>query len=165
MFCGGGDLRRFVAEGKDAERYVLDTTRYLHAAISRFSTMNTPLIGAVNGTCGGGGFSLALCPDIVIAAASARFTMAYTRVGLTPDGSASYFLARMVGLRRAKEMALLNPVLDAEQALDWGLVNQVVADDRVFDTAMKIARDLAEGASGAIGETKRLILSGATACL
>lgn len=72
-----------------------------------------------------GGSSLALTTDIALAAGSAKFTMAYTKGGLAPDGSSSYFLARMVGLRRAKEMALLNPVLSAKQALEWGLINRV----------------------------------------
>ena len=80
---------------------------------------------------------MALTTDIAIAAESAKFTMAYTKVGLTPDGSSSYFLARMVGLRRAKEMALLNPVLSARQAMEWGLINQVVADDQVVPTPLK----------------------------
>jgi 2-(1,2-epoxy-1,2-dihydrophenyl)acetyl-CoA isomerase len=71
----------------------------------------------------------------------------------------------MVGLRRAKEMALLNPVLSARQALEWGLVNQVVADDQLMTTALEIARRLAEGPTRAYGETKRLILSGATESL
>jgi len=165
MFCAGGALKCFIAQGDQADRYVLETTQALHAAISRFNWMDAPVIGAINGSCGGGGFSLALTPDIAIAAKSAKFTMAYTKAGLSPDGSASYFLARMVGLRRAKEMALLNTVLSAQQALEWGLVNRVVPDAEVLDTALEIARELANGATGAIGETKRLILSGASESL
>jgi 2-(1,2-epoxy-1,2-dihydrophenyl)acetyl-CoA isomerase len=120
------------------------------------------VIGAINGTAAGGGFSMALITDIAIAAESAKFTMAYTKVGLVPDGSSSYFLARMVGMRRAKEMALLNPILSADQALQWGLVNQVVADDQVLPTALEIAHELAKGPTRSFGETKRLILTGAT---
>jgi 2-(1,2-epoxy-1,2-dihydrophenyl)acetyl-CoA isomerase len=77
----------------------------------------------------------------------------------------SYFLARMVGLRRAKEMALLNPVLSARQALEWGLINQVVADDQVLPAALEIAHYLAQGPTLALGEAKRLILAGATQSL
>ena len=120
------------------------------------------MVGAVNGTAAGGGFSLALTTDIAIAAESAKFTMAYTKIGLVPDGSSSYFLARIVGMRRAKEMALLNPILSAEQALQWGLVNQVVADDQVLSTALEIAHKLAMGPTRSFGETKRLILAGTT---
>jgi 2-(1,2-epoxy-1,2-dihydrophenyl)acetyl-CoA isomerase len=140
-------------------------TQPFHAAISRFNWMDAPVVGAINGTAAGGGFSLALTTDIAIAGESAKFTMAYTKVGLAPDGSSSYFLARMVGLRRAKEMALLNPVLSASQALEWGLVNQVVADDQVLPAALEIAARLAKGPTLALGEAKRLILAGATESL
>ena len=100
-----------------------------------------------------------------MAAESAKFTVAYTKLGLTLDGGSSYFLARLVGLRRAKELALLNPVLSARQALDWGLVNRVVADEEVLATALDTAQTLAAGATRAFGETKRLLLTGMTASL
>ncbi len=127
--------------------------------------MDAPVVGAINGTAAGGGLSLALTTDIAIAAESAKFTMAYTKAGLAPDGSSSFFLARMVGLRRAKEMALLNSVLSARQAMEWGLINQVVADDQVLPEALKMAHHLAKGPTRCFGETKRLILSGATESL
>ncbi len=124
MFCVGGDLKAFAAQGERVSIYIKELTQVLHAAISRFSWMDAPVVGAINGTAAGGGFSLALTTDIAVAAESAKFTMAYTKAGLTPDASSSFFLARMVGMRRAKEMALLNPVLSARQALEWGLINQ-----------------------------------------
>lgn len=165
MFCVGGDLRSFAAQGERVSLYLKQVTQPFHAAISRFNWMDAPVVGAINGTAAGGGFSLALTTDIAIAGESAKFTMAYTKVGLAPDGSSSYFLARMVGLRRAKEMALLNPVLSASQALEWGLVNQVVADDQVLPAALEIAARLAKGPTLALGEAKRLILAGATESL
>ncbi|MFW2365064.1 MAG: enoyl-CoA hydratase/isomerase family protein [Desulforhopalus sp.] len=165
MFCAGGDLKAFAAQGEKVSGYIKDITQAFHAAISRFNWMDPPVVGAINGTAAGGGFSLALTTDIAIAAESAKFTMAYTKGGLTPDGSSSYFLARMVGLRRAKEMALLNPILSARQAMEWGLVNEVVADDQVLSTALEIAKHLAKGPTRSFGETKRLILSGATESL
>ena len=165
MFCAGGDLKAFAAQGEKVSFYLKKVTQVFHAAISRFNWMDPPVVGAINGTAAGGGLSLALSTDIAIAAESAKFTLAYTKVGLTPDGSSSYFLARLVGLRRAKEMMLLNPVLSAKQALEWGLVNQVVADDQVLPTALEIAQQLAQGPTLALGETKRLILSGATESL
>ncbi|RJR47982.1 MAG: enoyl-CoA hydratase [Deltaproteobacteria bacterium] len=165
MFCVGGDLRTFAAQGERVSLYLKQVTQAFHAAISRFNWMDAPVVGAINGTAAGGGFSLALAADIAIAAESAKFTMAYTKVGLAPDGSSSYFLARMVGLRRAKEMALLNPVLSARQALEWGLINQVVADDQVLPAALEIASRLAKGPTLALGEAKRLILAGATESL
>ena len=127
--------------------------------------MSAPVVGAINGTSAGGGFSLALTTDIAIAAESAKFTMAYTKIGLAPDGSSSYSLSRIVGLRRAKEMALLNPVLSARQAMEWGIINRVVADDQVLGSALEIAHLWAKGPTRSFGETKRLFLCGATESL
>jgi 2-(1,2-epoxy-1,2-dihydrophenyl)acetyl-CoA isomerase len=165
MFCVGGDMKAFAAQGERVSIYIKELTQILHSAISRLNWMDAPVVVAINGTAAGGGFSLALTADIAIAAESAKFTMAYTKAGLVPDGSSSYFLARMVGLRRAKEMALLNPVLSARQALEWGLINRVVPDDQLLPTALEIARQWAEGPTRSYGETKRLILSGATESL
>jgi len=165
MFCAGGDLKAFAAQGEKVSHYIRDMTQAFHATICRFNWMDPPVVGAINGIAAGGGFSLALATDIAIAAESAKFTMAYTKAGLTPDGSSSYFLGRTVGLRRAKEMALLNPILSARQAMEWGLVNQVVADDQVLTIALETAHQLAKGPTRSFGETKRLILSGATESL
>jgi 2-(1,2-epoxy-1,2-dihydrophenyl)acetyl-CoA isomerase len=165
MFCAGGDLKAFTARGEGVSLYLKQVTQVLHGAVSRLNWMDAPVIGAINGTAAGGGLSLALATDIAIAAQSAKFTMAYTRVGLAPDGGSTYFLARLVGLRRAKEMALLNPVLSAQQALEWGLINRVVADDQVLPSALDLARQLAKGPTRSFGEAKRLILAGATESL
>ncbi|MCZ6512237.1 MAG: enoyl-CoA hydratase/isomerase family protein, partial [Alphaproteobacteria bacterium] len=126
MFCGGGDLKTFHDLGDDAADYVDQTATVLHHAISRFSRMDAPLVMAVNGTAAGGGFSLALAGDYVIAADSAKFISAYTASGLTPDGSSTYYLAKHVGLLRAKELILTNRLLSAEEACAWGLVSKVV---------------------------------------
>lgn len=165
MFCAGGDLKVFAAQGEKVSLYTKQTTQAFHAAISRFNWMDAPVVGAINGTAAGGGFSLALTTDIAIAAESAKFTMAYTKIGLAPDGSSSYFLSRIVGLRRAKEMALLNLELSAKQAMEWGIINRVVADDQALSSALEIARQWAKGPTRSFGETKRLILSGATESL
>jgi 2-(1,2-epoxy-1,2-dihydrophenyl)acetyl-CoA isomerase len=165
MFCAGGDLRTFVAQGDRISAYLHETVRTFHEAILTLTRMPAPLVGAINGTAAGGGLSLALIPDIAIAGESAKFTVAYTKVGLTLDGGLSYYLARLVGLRRAREMALLNPVLSARQALEWELINRVVSDDEVLDEAITLAAELAQGPTLAMGETKRLLGAGATADL
>jgi 2-(1,2-epoxy-1,2-dihydrophenyl)acetyl-CoA isomerase len=162
MFCAGGDLKTFAAQGEKVSGYLKKVVQAFHGAIARFNWMNAPVVGAINGTAAGGGLSLALTPDIAIAAESAKFSVAYTKIGLTLDGAASYFLARLVGFRRAREMVLLNPVLSADQALEWGLVNRVVADAQLLPTAFEIASTLAQGPTLAFGENKRLLLSGAT---
>ena len=162
MFCVGGGLKDFAAEGDNVTSHLKLVTQLFHGAISKFNRMSSPVIAAINGTAAGGGLSLALTADLAISAQSAKFTMAYTNAGLPPDGSSSFYLARIVGMRRAKEMALLNTVLSAEQALDWGLVNRVVPDEELLNAALEMARRLAKGSNVAYGEAKRLILSGAT---
>jgi 2-(1,2-epoxy-1,2-dihydrophenyl)acetyl-CoA isomerase len=123
------------------------------------------VIAAVNGTAAGGGFSLMLGCDLVLAAASATFTMAYTRAGLSPDGSSTFYLARLVGLRRAYEMALTNRVLSAAEALEWGLVTRVVPDAELAKEADALAAQLATGPTVAFGVTKRLLLDGSAESL
>ena len=116
---------------------------------------------AVNGTAGGGGMSLACAGDIVLASESARFTMAYTQIGLTPDGSSTYYLPRIIGLRRSLELALTNRVLSAREAKTIGLVTRVIPDDQLMDHAQTLVAELATGATRAYEGVKRL-LYGAT---
>lgn len=165
MFCVGGGLKAFAAQGDKVTSHLKLVTQLFHGAIAKFNRMAPPVIAAINGTAAGGGFSLAITTDLAIAAESAKFTMAYTNAGLPPDGSSSFYLARIVGMRRAKELALLNPVLTAPEALAWGLVNRVVPDADLLDSALTLARRLASGPTTAYGETKRLILAGATESL
>jgi 2-(1,2-epoxy-1,2-dihydrophenyl)acetyl-CoA isomerase len=159
-FCVGGDLKSFAAQGERLSRHLREVTTHLHAAVSRLARMDAPVIAAVNGTAAGAGMSLACACDLVLAAESARFTMAYTKVGLTPDGSSSYFLPRLVGLRRAMELTLTNRVLFAREALDWGIVSRVVADGELEAQADDLAADLASGATAALGASKRLLHGG-----
>ena len=165
MFCAGGDLKAFAAQGENLSFYMHKVVQAFHEAILRFTWMDAPLVGAINGTAAGGGLSLAMIPDIAVAGESAKFTVGYTRVGLTLDGGSSLYLARLVGLRRAKELALLNPVLSAKQALEWGLINRVVPDAEVLPAALEMAHGLAAGPTRAYGETKRLIAAGAVESL
>jgi len=156
-FCFGGDLRAAMSKAGHADAYLQELTTYLHGAISHFVRMDAPVIAAVNGTAAGAGMGLVLMADLAISAAGAKFNMAYTAVGLTPDGGTSFLLPRVVGARRAMEMTLLNRVLSAQEALEWGLVNQVVPDAEVLDRSMELAERLAAGATRAFGRTKRLI--------
>jgi len=160
MFCAGGDLASFSAEGDRLPSVIKEMTTYLHAAISRFARMDAPLIAAVNGTAAGAGFSLVLMADLVWSVGSAKFTLAYTRAGLVPDGSSTYYLSRIVGLRRAQELALTNRVLTAPEAENWGIVNRVVGDDDLMAEVGKLAAGLAVGPTGAYGEAKRLMNMG-----
>lgn len=157
IFCGGGDVLGFAAAGDGVGELMRNTTAYLHAAVARFLRMNAPLITAVGGTAAGAGLSVALMGDVILAAESAKFTMAYTKIGVTPDGSASYMLPRLVGMARAKEMILLNPVYTAREAAEKGIVTAVVADDVLAARARELAARLARGPTLAFGEAKRLL--------
>ena len=160
FFSAGGDLKSFAAQGDALPSHMKEVTTYLHAAISRFTRGDAPLIAAVNGVAAGAGMSLACSCDIVIAAESARFTMAYTKAGLTPDGSSTYFLPRKVGLPRALELTLTNPMLSAAQAQEYGIVTRVVPDADLLAEATATAEEIAAGPTLAFGEMRRLFHSG-----
>ena len=161
IFCAGGDLEGFAASGDAMPRLLKELTTYLHAGISRFARMRAPVIAAVSGTAAGAGFSLACAADLVVCSESAKFTMAYTRVGLTPDGSSTYYLPRLIGPRRTLELMLTNRMLGAQEALEWGLVNQVVPDEKLSAEAETLAKSLAAGPTGAFGALKQLVLNSA----
>lgn len=159
FFCAGGDLKEMLASGDSAGEAVKALADDLHTAISILSRMQAGLIVAVNGVAAGAGFSLALIGDLVVAAQSASFTMAYTRAGLCPDGSSSYFLPRLVGLRKAQELMLTNPTLSADEARGIGMVTYVVADDELWAEADRLAGDLAAGARLSTAYVKKLLLA------
>jgi 2-(1,2-epoxy-1,2-dihydrophenyl)acetyl-CoA isomerase len=129
----------------------------LHMGLSRLARSTAPVIAAVNGTAAGAGFSLVMAADLAIAAERAVFTMAYTRAGLSPDGSSTFYMPRKIGDRRARELMLTNRVLKAAEALEWGIVNQVVADDEVVATATALAEEFAAGPTLAYGAVKSLL--------
>jgi 2-(1,2-epoxy-1,2-dihydrophenyl)acetyl-CoA isomerase len=156
-FCFGGDLRGVPGREPALEDHIRELTTYLHAAISHFVRMDAPVIAAVNGTAAGAGVGLVAMADLALCMRASKFNLAYTSVGLTPDGGTSYLLPRIVGLKRAMELLLLNRVLSAEEALSWGLVNEVVADELLLERAVDLAERLARGPVSAFGATKRLI--------
>jgi 2-(1,2-epoxy-1,2-dihydrophenyl)acetyl-CoA isomerase len=156
-FCFGGDLKGMVASGTDVRAYLSELTTHLHAGMALLARLDAPVIAAVNGTAAGAGLGLVLAADLAIAARSAKFAPAYTGVGLTPDAGCTFLLPRAVGYKRAMELLLTNRVLDAQQALDWGLVNQVVEDETLAETAAALAGRLAAGPAGAFGAVKRLL--------
>jgi 2-(1,2-epoxy-1,2-dihydrophenyl)acetyl-CoA isomerase len=155
-FCAGGDVKSFVDNLSRIGAHIKELTTYLHGAISRLCRSDKPVIMAVNGVAAGGGFSLALSGDLVVAAESAKFSMAYSRIAATPDGSSSYFLPRLVGVRRALELYLTNRPLTAREALEWGMITRVVPDAELTAEVTKLARELAQGPSKAFGAAKRL---------
>jgi 2-(1,2-epoxy-1,2-dihydrophenyl)acetyl-CoA isomerase len=165
FFCAGGDLKAFASAGDQISKFVAETADMLHAAISKFARMNAPIVAAVNGPAAGAGMSVVCMTDIALAAESASFTMAYTAAGLAPDGSSTYFLPRIVGMRRARELMLTNRRLSAAEALALGIIERVVPDDELMAEAEKIARALASGPTLAFGAVKKLLLASQTAQL
>lgn len=157
-FCAGGDLSSFASIEQGLPAHLKEGTMHLHAALSRFARMDAPLVTAVNGVAAGAGLPLAASGDIVIAAESAVFTMAYTAAGLTPDGGSTFLLPKVIGWRRAQELVLTNRRLSAAEALEWGLVTRVVADAELQAEAEKLARELAAGPTRSFGAAKRLLL-------
>lgn len=161
-FCAGGDVAGFARDPESVDRLVMSMTTPLHMAVSRFAWMNAPVIAAVNGVAAGGGLSLVAGCDLAIAADNARFTSAYSQIGLTPDGSSTWFLPRLVGARRAMELYLTNRTLDANEALEWGLVNRVVPQASLLSEVRALAEKLAKGPTRSHGGIKRLMLLSAT---
>lgn len=157
LFSAGGDLAWFGQNLDTISALLKEATTYVHSAISHFHRMNKPLIIAVQGAAAGAGFSLAISGDYVIASEKASFTSAYTAAGLSPDGSSSYYLPRLVGERRAKELMLMNRKLSAAEALDWGMINEVVAVEELSARAEAVAQQLAQGPTNAYGTVKRLL--------
>ena len=157
MFCAGGDLKTFLAQGEEIPGFVTKMATILHAAIARFNRSDVPVVMAINGTAAGGGFSLCLSGDFSIASDKAKFVSAYTSSGLSPDASSTYFIAKHIGLMRAKELVLTNRVLSADEAVEWGLINRAVPHESLMDEAIKLGQKFASGPTKAYGMAKRLL--------
>jgi 2-(1,2-epoxy-1,2-dihydrophenyl)acetyl-CoA isomerase len=129
----------------------------LHQAIVDFRRIPYPVIGAINGVAAGAGFSLALMCDIRIASEDAAFVCAYGRIGASPDGGMTYFLPRVVGPSRALQLLLEDPILNAVQAREDGIVSEVVPADELLDTARERATALAARAPHYVRMSKLLV--------
>jgi 2-(1,2-epoxy-1,2-dihydrophenyl)acetyl-CoA isomerase len=116
-----------------------------HPLLRRLRNMHCPIVSAVNGPCAGIGMSFALMGDMVLAGKSAFFLQAFRRIGLVPDGGATFLLPRLVGMARAKELTIMGERLSAEDALEWGLINRVYEDNALLDEARALAGELAKG--------------------
>jgi 2-(1,2-epoxy-1,2-dihydrophenyl)acetyl-CoA isomerase len=156
-FMAGGDVRTFNVPREEAPALFASMLEPFHEAMEIMTALRQPVVAAVHGAVAGGGFSLAMAADIVFAADDCRFTMGYTKLGLSADGSISWSLPRLVGLRRALEMALLSEIYDAGDALRLGLINRVVpVDDLARETEALVER-LANAPTIALGHMKRLM--------
>lgn len=162
-FCAGQDLsNRQIQPGDAPPDLGLSLEQHYNPLIRRLTTLPKPTLAVVNGVAAGAGVSLALACDITVAAHSARFIFAFSRIGLVPDSGASWFLPRRVGHARASAIALLGETLTAAQAQEWGLIWQALDDELLARTSRQLAQQLATQATTALGMTKRALLASAS---
>lgn len=153
-FMAGGDIATMARDPLRNAPLLLDP---LHETLLKMAELPIPVLAGLHGPVAGAGMSVALAADLALAADNTIFQMAYTRIGASPDGSGTWHLARLVGLRKALEIALLSDAVDAARALDLGLVNWVVPAAEFDGRLGAIAKRLAEGATGAYGRSKALL--------
>jgi 2-(1,2-epoxy-1,2-dihydrophenyl)acetyl-CoA isomerase len=156
-FLAGGDVSLFHSRLAELPALSLRLARELHFGVLALRRMPKPVLASVHGAVAGAGLSLMAACDLAIAADDTRFTVAYSRIGVSPDGGGSYFLTRALGTRKALELALLSEPFDAAQALVLGLVNRVVPAAQLVAETARLARRLADGPTLAYAETKHLV--------
>ena len=152
-FCAGGDVATFSTAPDALDRLI----RQFHRVVELLTSLPMPTVAVLHGAVAGAGLSLSLACDFAIAADTAKFTLAYAKLGATPDGGSTWSLPRLVGIRKAMEIAFLSEVFSAEEALRLGLVTRVVPAAAVHDEGVAFARRLADGPTTAFGRTKQLI--------
>ena len=173
VFCSGADLKYIRDGGNDIDLgYLQPSARqstggygeifkqileYIHSTISEIRRAPKPFIAAVDGPAAAGGFGIAMSCDLVVASERAWFEWAYFKTGLTGAESSTFFLPRLLGLRKALELVLLNPRLTAQEALEWGLINRVFPEDSFEEKSFEVARRLAESPTSAVAAAKNLL--------
>ncbi|WP_290652852.1 enoyl-CoA hydratase-related protein [Aquisalimonas sp.] len=158
-FLAGGDLAAMEQAGDDAVAAVDTIIRPAHAAMKQLMAAPQPTIAQLHGAVAGAGMSVAMATDLAVAADNTRFNLAYANIGAVPDCSGSWSLPRLVGMRRAREIALLSETIDADEAKALGLVNRVVPLSQLDNRIRQLAQRLAAGPPVAQGHIKRLLRS------
>ncbi len=156
-FCAGGDLAWIADYSEDYSASFHRLAAQFHAMILEIRRMKKPVVAAINGAAAGGGFSIALACDFRIMEESAVMKQAYTSSGLCLDGGGSYTLPKLVGLAKALEIAAFDEVINADKALEWGLITQKVAKGEALHTALDILKELVQKSTNAFGVVKNLI--------
>ncbi|KKM10099.1 hypothetical protein SY88_15785 [Clostridiales bacterium PH28_bin88] len=164
-FCAGGDLRAMGQENVDVAHWRNRILTGINVIIQKIVGMEKPVLAAVHGFAVGAGCCLAMACDLIIAEESARFGVSFNRVGLIPDGGGTFFLPRLVGLPKAKELVFTGRVITAGEAERIGLVNRVVPDGQLAGEAEKLALEIAAGPAAALGMAKKLLNQGAVSDL
>jgi 2-(1,2-epoxy-1,2-dihydrophenyl)acetyl-CoA isomerase len=173
VFCSGADLKYIRAGGRAEDLgYLSPESRpadggygavfkqileYIHSTISEIKRAEKPFVAAVDGMAAAGGLGLAMSCDLVVASDRATFEWAYGKTSLTGAESSTFFLPRLIGLRRAMELVLLNPRLDAATALQWGLINRIFPDATFDADVLALAQEIAQGPAPAFAISKRLL--------
>lgn len=156
-FCGGGDIRAMRDNLNDLPRFIGEIVDAFHRVILALRRLPVPVIAAVHGSAAGGGFSLAMACDLVVATAATRFVVAYPQLATSTDGGLSFFLTRRLGTARALDLLLLRNMLNAAEAAEWGLVNRVVDNDKLEQEALALAAQLAKLPAHSVREIKALV--------
>ena len=151
-FSAGGDIKGW-GDLTDEKR-MKTIMGFVHRAVKGIMSLEKPVIAMVNGDAVGGGCNLALACDMVIASENARFGEVFVRIGIGPDWGGAYLLPRLIGMAKAKELLFTGKIISAREALEMGLINQVVSPDKLEETVMKLAETLSQSATRAIGMTK-----------
>lgn len=159
-FTVGGDLAHFAGERHRLAEHLDDMLSAYHDALGRIAALPVPVVCAVQGPVAGGGLGLLWCADLVLAAENVKLVSGFGRLGLSNDAGSSWWLPRLIGLRRAQELLLTARELGAQEALEWGLVTRVVATGRLADEALALGRELAAGPTVALADQRALLRAG-----
>lgn len=154
-FCAGQDLSDL--QGMDAPPFDKLLAEFYDPVVTGIRNLALPVVCGVNGVAAGAGANLALCADIVVAAANASFIQAFTKIGLIPDSGGTYLLPRLVGLQKATALMMLGEKLSAVEAERWGLIYKVFPDEGFTDAAFSLARQLAQMPTRALAYTKQAL--------
>ena len=155
-FCAGADLQMFLDHGDDVGPLVRALLQEMQEFVVSLRRMDKIVIMSVHGAVAGGGMALVSHADLCIAATGTRFVPAYNRLALPPDMGATFGFERAIGLKRSLQAFLYEDYVSAQVALEWGLVNWIVSEERLADETLRIAKKVAANAPGAIAATKRL---------
>ena len=156
-FISGGDLALFHQHIDELPEAIVRWGREMYFGILALRRMAKPVLASVQGACAGAGFSILCAADLAVASDAARFSLAYANIGTSPDGGSTHLLPRLVGYKKAMELAFLPELFDAQTARALGLINWVVPGSELTQHTTRIAANLARGPTIAHGEAKRLI--------
>jgi 2-(1,2-epoxy-1,2-dihydrophenyl)acetyl-CoA isomerase len=156
-FIAGGDVGLFARRLADLSELIVRWGREMHFAVQALRRMDKPVLASVHGATAGAGFSILCAADLAVAADTAKFSLAYTNIGASPDGGSTFFLPRLVGYKKAMELILLPDLFDAKTAQQHGLINWVVPEAQLAEETLRVAQRLARGPTRAYAEAKRLV--------